>query len=210
MNFSREAGFIVFRILIPLVVLGTQYILFRRTERWFGTHAPRAKTWRLAARILFVLFNAAFLYTFFQRPGWQYPAPWYVHVGWLPFYLWHGTSFFIGVFLLIIWIIRSPFRLGLWIAEKIPPARRKIDIIRSMPHVQTFDSTRRTFLRRGMYGLAATSLAGNAYGMLLEKNECDISSAEFSILGLPAPLDGFTIALASDIHSSVFMLRKEM
>lgn len=210
MNFSREAGFIVFRVLIPLVIFATQYVLFRRTERWFRTHAPRAKAWRLVARTLFVLFNAAFVYIFLQRPGWQYPSPWYVQAGWFPFYLWHGTSFFIGLFLLIMWIIRSPFRLGLWIAKKIPPARKRLETVRSMPRVQTFDSARRTFLRRGMYGLAATSLGGNAYGMLLEKNECDITSTEFAIRGLPLPLDGFTIALVSDIHSSVFMLRKEM
>lgn len=200
----------LFRIILPVVIFGTQYVLYRRTERWFESNAPHAKTWRLVARALFLMFNAAFLYTFLYHPAWRYPSPWYVHVGWFPFYLWHGTSFFIGVFLLITWIIRAPFRFGLWMAGKIPPTRTVLEKVRSMPRAQRFESSRRTFLRRGMYGLAATSLAGNAYGMLLGKNECDITSVEFAFPDLPPPLEGFTIALISDIHSSVFMLKDEM
>ena len=210
MNFSREVGFIVFRIVIPIVIFAIQFVLFRRTERWFKTNAPQARRWRIATRVLFLLFNAAFLFTFFDRPTWRYPVPWYVTAGWFPFYLWHGTSFFLGVFLLVAWIIRAPFRFSVWVAGKIPTTRPSVERVRALPAVQRFDASRRTFLRRSMYGLAVTSVAGNAYGMLLEKNECDITAADFVLPDLPEQLDGFTIALASDIHSSVFMLKNEM
>lgn len=46
--------------------------------------------------------------------------------------------------------------------------------------------------------------------MLLEKNECDITTAEFTFPHLPHSFDGFTIALASDVHSSLYMLGEDM
>jgi predicted MPP superfamily phosphohydrolase len=127
-----------------------------------------------------------------------------------PFYLWHSACVFIGLFLLISNIVRSPFKLGLWVAEKIKPTRDRIRQWRSTTRFQTFDATRRTFMRQSMYGLTAASFGGTAYGMFLEKNECEITAAEFPIANLPAGLDGFTMALVSDIHSSIFMSKEEM
>jgi predicted MPP superfamily phosphohydrolase len=209
-GFSREAGFLVFRILLPLLVVGTQFILFRRTERWFNTQAPGAKNLRMLVRILFLLFNAAFLYAFWERPSYRHPVPWLVQFGTYPFYFWHGAGIFIGVALLISKIVKSPFQIGLWVARKVSPTREKIQKITSTTSYQAFDASRRTFLRRGMYGLTVASFSGTAYGMLLEKNECDLTTAEFSLPHLPEQLEGFTIALVSDIHSSIFMSKEEM
>jgi hypothetical protein len=61
-----------------------------------------------------------------------------------------------------------------------------------------------------MYGLTALSFGGSTYGLLVEKKSCEITTAEFAIPDLPPQLSGFTIALISDIHSSVFMGRSEM
>lgn len=164
----------------------------------------------MVVRVMFILFNAAFIFTFFNRPGLNYPAPWYVHIGLYPFYLWHGSSFFIGVVLLISRLLKTPFQLGLWLADKIRPSRERLQIVRSSPSFQAFNASRRKFLERSMYGLTVVSVTGNAYGMLLEKNDCEITSTEFAFPNLPPQLDGFTIALASDIHSSIFMSKEEM
>jgi predicted MPP superfamily phosphohydrolase len=209
-GFSREAGFLVFRIVLPLLVVGIQFVLFRRTERWFNAQAPNARALRGLVRILFLVFNAAFLYAFWERPSYRHPVPWLVQFGTYPFYFWHGAGFLIGVVLLISTIVKSPFQIGLWLAKRMSPTREKIHRITSTTSYQVFDASRRTFLRRGMYGVTAASFSGVAYGMLLEKNECDITSAEFSFPHLPEQLDGFTIALASDIHSSIFMSKEEM
>jgi predicted MPP superfamily phosphohydrolase len=61
-----------------------------------------------------------------------------------------------------------------------------------------------------MYGLTGVAFAGSAYGMLLEKHACDVIPVDFSFPHLPPGLDGFTIALISDIHSSIFMPKEDM
>lgn len=200
----------VFRILIPLIVVGIQFILFRKTERWLKSKAPNSRSLRLLERGLFLVMNVGFIYAFLDRPAHQSVVPWWIQFGMYLFYFWHSACFFIGVFLLISNIVKSPFKLGLWIAAKIAPTREKLLHLRSKNSFQAFDSSRRTFMRRGMYGLSAVSFGGTAYGMFLEKNECDITSAEFVLPNLPGALDGFTIALASDIHSSIFMSKPEM
>ncbi|HCV43371.1 MAG TPA: hypothetical protein DGH68_07790 [Bacteroidetes bacterium] len=216
MNFTRETGFLVFRIVIPILVLGIQYVFFKKTERWFRANAPRATGLRATVRSLFVIFNLAYvathvyLYMFRVGQGWPIPTPWYVQYGWYPFFLWHGGCFFIGVILLISKIIKSPFSLSLWLAKRISPTKEKLITLQSSPAFQSFDASRRKFLQRGMYGLTAVSFGGTAYGMLLEKNECELTSVEFAFPHLPEQLDGFTIALASDVHSSPYMLKEDM
>ena len=200
----------LFRVVIPLVVLGIQLILFRKTERWFALKAPRARGLRLFVRGLFLVMNLGFLYAFLERPTHQSVVPWWIEIGMYPFYFWHSACFFIGLVLLISNILRSPIKIGVWVAGKINPIRDRIQRLRTTSEFQTFDATRRTFMRRGMYGLTAVSFGGTAYGMFVEKNECEITSAEFPIANLPEAFNGFTMALVSDIHSSIFMSREEM
>ena len=61
-----------------------------------------------------------------------------------------------------------------------------------------------------MYVLTAVSFAGTAYGLIHEKTSQDLTSATFEIPNLHEALDGFTIGLISDIHSSIFMTKREM
>jgi hypothetical protein len=203
-------GFIVFRILLPTVVLLIQFVLYRRTERWLNRTTPQRKSFRYIARALFILFNIAFLYAVMVRPTAQYPVPGFVQWGSYPFFFWHTGCFFVGLFLLISHLVRTPFKLGLWIARKIPATNKRITRLESTTSFQTFDGSRRKFLSRSMYGLTGVAFAGSAYGMLLEKHECDIIPVEFSFPHLPDTLDGFTIGLVSDIHSSIFMPKEEM
>jgi hypothetical protein len=46
--------------------------------------------------------------------------------------------------------------------------------------------------------------------MLVEKSSVEVNEAEFSIANLPPELSGFSIALLSDIHSSLYMTRRNM
>lgn len=203
-------GFFLFRILMPLLVLGIQFVLFRKAERWFNRYAPKATALRTTLRTLFVLFNLAFVYSFIERPGYHYPTPWLVQAGTYPFYLWHGACFFIGIILLISKIVKTPFNVGLWLAAKVGPLKHQLQRMHSSSSFQTFDASRRTFIRRSMYGVTAASFGGTAYGMLYEKNSCDLTTAEFILPDLPESMHGFTIALISDIHSSIFMPKEEM
>jgi hypothetical protein len=46
--------------------------------------------------------------------------------------------------------------------------------------------------------------------MLVERSRCDLTEATIRIPGLPPELSGFSIVLMSDIHSSLYMTRREM
>jgi predicted MPP superfamily phosphohydrolase len=159
---------------------------------------------------MFLLFNLALAYVVFTRPQLAGAPGWFIYAGAYPFYIWFSATFLIGLGLLIAMLVKAPFTIPLWIAKHIPASRRKIDAINARPSFQQFDASRRVFLRRGMYGLTAASFAGSAYGMLVETNDVEINDAEFHIPRLPPELDGFTIALASDIHSSVYMTKEDM
>src|SRR5262249_5781806 len=62
---------------------------------------------------------------------------------------------------------------------------------------------------RGMTVLAGAAFSGSAVGAL-GKDRFEVTNLEVPIPDLPPELSGFSIALASDIHSSVFMTRETM
>jgi len=107
-------------------------------------------------------------------------------------------------------IVKLPFKLFGGTLRLIPPARQKIKALETTPQYQKFDASRRVFVRRGMYALTAASFGGSAYGMLVGRSLHEVIETTFRINNLSPELDGFTIALMSDIHSSMHMMKPEM
>ena len=200
----------MFRFGIPLVLLTIQVVLYFRTIRWLRETFPARATLRSVAKGVFLLFNLALMYVAIAQPQLSGSPGWFIYGAAYPFFLWHGATFFLGLVLLVAALLKAPFTIPFWISKRIPASRRKIEAIKARPSFLQFDASRRLFLRRGMYGLTAASFAGSAYGMLVERNDCQITDADFVIPHLPRPLDGFTIALASDVHSSIYMTKQEM
>lgn len=202
-------GFMV-RIVVPLLLLLIQVVLYRRTVRWLRDAFPSRPALRNVARGVFLFFTLALAYVSFTRPQLAGSPAWFIYGGAYPFFIWFSATFLIGLVLLIAAIVKAPFTLPLWISKRIPSSRRKIEAIQARPAFQRFDMSRRVFLRRSMYGLTAASFAGTTYGMLVEKNDVEINETDFHIPHLPPELEGFTIALASDIHSSIYMTKDDM
>ncbi len=200
----------VFRIVLPTLLLSLQYVLYWRTSKWLKTNYPDPNWVLYVTRALFVVFNVAALYLFIQRPRTAELPDWFMYAGVYPFAIWHGATLFIALFVLFSSLIKLPFRTMVWISKGFSTPRRKIEQIQARPAYQKFDASRRVFLRRSMYGLTAVSFGGNAYGLLFGKSSYDITEATFAIPHLPPGLSGFTIGLISDIHSSIFMGKTEM
>ncbi len=210
MNFSQQTGFLVFRIALPLLVFTIQYVLFRRARKWCKERFPN-KLWVFRTTIvLFIVFNVAFLFASLLRPRLAQLPEWVLYVGPYPFFIWHGATFFVGLVVLILSLIKLPFWIGLWVSRRIPASREKLQKVQATTSFQEFDTSRRIFLRRSMYGLSAISFAGSSYGVLLGKTSHELTTAEFAIPNLHPDLDGFTIGLISDVHSSAFMTKREM
>lgn len=203
-------GFLFFRIIAPLLLLTIQYVLLRRTLRWLKEQYPSSAWMKTTAISMFAVFNLAFLAVALFRPRITDFPDWFLYAGVYPFYTWHTATFIMGVVLLLATIVRSPFRLGSWVARKTPVTRPYVERVRSSASYQQFDVARRQFLRLGMYGLTGVAFGGTAFGLTIGKRRLDITEATFAIPNLAPELNGFTIALASDIHSSVFMTQQMM
>ncbi len=210
MPFSREIGFLMFRILIPTLVLVIQFVLYVRARNWLREKFPARRALQRTLAGIFFVMNAAFLYVAIARPRPSELDPWFLYSAAYPFFVWHGATLFIGLIVLLTMLVKSPFKLVFALLKRIPLTQRKIATLQARPAFQSFDASRRTFLRSGMYGLTAASFGASAYGMFIEKSQHEIIDVAFALRNLPLQLHGFTIALISDIHSSINMLKDEM
>ncbi len=201
---------VVFRLTLLVVILGLQWLVFHRSYRWAREAFP-AKPWvRKSITGLFLLFNLAFVAVLLLRPRVvQFPV-WFRDVGMYPFFIWYAATFLLGLLLLVAAIIRLPFQIAFWAARRFAVLRRQLDRLKGERRFQRFDASRRLFLRRSMQGISVAAFAGSAYGVLVGKEEHQVTSEEFEIAGLDPAFDGYTIGLVTDIHSSIFMTRREM
>jgi predicted MPP superfamily phosphohydrolase len=198
------------RYAFPILLLAAQSYLFIRFLRWHQSIRKLPQQMFYAVAGLFILFNAALVGTLFMRVLTLRYSNGFVNWVVYPFLFWHSSTFVIALVLLLGAIVRLPFA-TFWRALRwFPATKERAAAIAAHPQVVHFDETRRRFLRRGIYGLTAASFGGTGYGMLVEKEECDITEQEMRIPGLPPEWNGFTIGLVSDIHSSMYMRKKEM
>jgi predicted MPP superfamily phosphohydrolase len=61
-----------------------------------------------------------------------------------------------------------------------------------------------------MEGLTAVSFGAATYGVFAGRSGYEFTETSIPVRDLPPPLDGFTIGLVSDVHSSSFMTKKQM
>ena len=201
---------VVFRLTLLLVVLGLQWLVFRRSDRWAREAFPSRPWVRKSIISVFLLFNLAFLAVLLLRPRVVQLPVWFRDTAMYPFYIWYASTFLLGLLLLVAAILRLPFRLALWGARRFAGPRRSLDRLAERDSFRRFDASRRVFLRRSLQGISVAAFAGSTYGVAVGKEEHQVTSAEFEIAGLDPALDGFTIGLVTDVHSSIFMTRKEM
>jgi predicted MPP superfamily phosphohydrolase len=210
MPWSREIGIIIFLIVIPVLLLSLQYFLYRKLLRWMKEHlrAPRWAQRTLAG--LFLLFGIAFIVVMVLRPDVRKFPEWFQVTGMYPFLLWHSSAFLLA-FLFGLWaLISGAIRLAIRLVRRLRPLRKHVDALAATPEYRKFDASRRVFLRRSAYGLAAMTVGGTAYGMIIGRNEYEIITKEIPIAGLPNEFDGMVIGLISDVHSGAFMLPSKM
>jgi uncharacterized protein len=201
---------LIFWIAIPALLLSFQWVVYRRAARWLKVKYPGARWALLTLRGSFLLFNTVTVYLALVRPRFTELPDWFVYAAVYPYFLWQGSTFMIALVVMAGALIKTPFTAALAIAKRIPPLRRRIEKVEGNDTYRKFDSSRRVFLTRAMYGVTAASFGGNAYGMLVEKSSCELNEATFRIPNLPSQLSGFTMTLLSDIHSSLYMTRRDM
>ncbi len=200
----------LFRTLIALALLLPQVYLFVRVRRWINTPELKIRNLRIPLYTLFALFNVLLIWLIATQPRQTNLPEWALYALLYPFLVWHLAAFIFTLVLIgrkILGLPDSP----LWIRA----SAKRGSVQESLPeaeHAQAepLNPSRRVFLRRGVYGLAAVSLGGTAYTMIAGNDGCEVNEREVRIKGLPGALSGLAIGLVTDIHSSNYMLKPEM
>jgi predicted MPP superfamily phosphohydrolase len=190
--------------------MSIQLLLFLRAYRWAERTFPERRGVRLLVAASFAVFAVAFFALAFLRSRVLLFPEWLRIITVYPASLWTSTTLFIGLILIALLLLALPWKAGLGLARLVPPWRAALKRLSTTPGMQRFDASRRTFLRRSMYGLTAVSFAGSSYGLVAAKTTHEITEEEFEVKNLAPEFDGFTITLLSDIHSSQYMSKPEM
>ncbi len=180
MNWSREVGAIIFSIVVPGVVFGIQITLYLKALSRLRRAQPARPWFRYLLALPFVAFNLALVILIILRFSAQTFPRWLLDIGLYPFFIWHGSTFFIGLVLGLWKLLTLPVRLLTRAGRLIPGVRTRMASLEERQGYRQFDASRRTFLRRSAYGLAAASFGGVAYGMTVGRSGYEITEAEFS------------------------------
>ena len=200
----------MFRLTVLLVVSGLQLLVCTRARKWVRARFPGRPGGEKVLTAIFCLFGAGLVLALFFGPAPSFLPGWILTALSRRFYVWEGGTILLGLAMLAGIILAFPARLLLAALRRLPPTAPAMKRIAVHPAVVRFDASRRAFLFRGMEGLTAVSLAGAAYGVYSGRFGYELTEASIPVAGLPSALDGFTIGLVSDIHSSSFMTKKQM
>lgn len=158
---------------------------------------------------LFLLFNAPLVVLLFHRISLAEFSKPFLYAAVLPFYVWHGATFFIFLVFGILRILQIPFDLIIRLGKLSNPLQQRLLEMKSTSRFKQFDKSRRIFLKTGALALSSYSFIGATKGVI-DRDEYDIVEKTLRIANLPDQFKGFTVGLMSDIHSSVFMTKAEM
>jgi len=201
--------YFIFRFVIPVFLFSGQWYLCRRVTKVIATtpRLPRAAaSW---ATTVFLLFNAFFLFFMFV-PFLAYKvSDLLLQLMIYPTYVWEGATLFLFLVLLILKLLRLPFDLLYWIANRVSAVHARVREVRMRPAFTKFENSRRVFLRSGALALSGYSFIGATKGVV-DRDDYEITDRVVKIKNLPDEFGGFTVGLVSDIHSSVFMTKEQM
>ncbi len=198
----------LFPLLVTLVLLLLVFVqvYFFVTIRTFLISTNKSKRILRLVYCTFAVFNFPLPLLLFVRPHISALPEWCIYFGVLPFYSWHITLFLLFFLLAFSRIIRYSFVAISWLVNRIKHRRGEPEIFRRS---DMFNRQRRVTLQRGLLILAGSAFVGTSLGAL-RRDKFEISYSSIPIKNLPDGFDNFTIALISDIHSSVFMQKEKM
>lgn len=201
---------IVFRLVVFSVVFLLQWLVYRSMRHWWRTYHADRRWIRRTLTTLFLVFNLAFVVLIILRPHVLDLPDWFRFGGVYPFMIWYATTFFLGLILLVVDIVKFPFRAAFSVARRFDAVRSRWSRLTASHRYQQFNEGRRQFLRRSMEGTTAVVFGSTVYGVFIGRYRYEIDSKQIALPTLDPSLDGLSITLVSDIHSSVFMTRREM
>lgn len=190
----------LFKFIFGFVLLGIQFYFYRAVKAYLSEGRPRPRL-LLLARILFALFSLPVLVASFWFPLVTRAPALVIFILFYPFYCWHFTWFLMFLLTAAGEVLRLILRGASFLRQMAGGPPRK--------PVLPYQPSRRTFLRRTSVTTAGVIFSGAAYGALVHDNY-ELTRITIPLARLPHAFEGYTIALLSDIHSSIFMTRETM
>ena len=199
--------FLTFKIVLSVLLLCIQYYFYRNVTERFKSK-PDSSLGRRLTNLFFALFSLPLVVMLALPVQLQYMPNWFVLAAVYPFYVWHFSSFVLFLFIMTGKILKLPFLSMVWLLSKFRRTGRWIHSIREKQN-PAYLAERRRFLRQGITVVAGAAVTGSAYGAF-RRNYYELTDIAIPVKNLPDQFNGFTIALVSDIHSSVFMTKEQM
>lgn len=189
---------ILSRLLFLVVFLSLMYLAqrFWFIRAWRLTDSIKQPKWRILSRVFLAtavpLLLATVLDPFGHFTGHSGPRNWVFSAS----RLWLLASFFGFVSVLTVGVVGWLSRL---IMYAMPSAQR-----------ESFDPTRRAFLRYAVFLCGSIPFMATAYGFASQRLQYHIEKVEVPVANLPKNLEGLRIVQLSDIHIGDFMPRLEV
>ncbi|HMS64742.1 MAG TPA: metallophosphoesterase [Ignavibacteria bacterium] len=191
---------IIFFGVIFLIVFGLQYLVFRTFRNFIKSVKPDSKYLKFISVYPFIIFNIPYLILIANGFSVADIHEHLFNFVFLPFYAFQGALIFIGLYLLIGKIIKTPFSISIWILKKF----ERIKKFFSTPEVRKIDNSRRKFISTSAALVSGYAFTGATLGVI-NSHSYEIVNKDIIIPNLPVNLKGTTITLFSDIHSGPYM-----
>lgn len=196
---------VLFFVIVFSIFFGLQFLVFRTFRRFVKSKFPHSIFLKIISIYPFIIFNTPYIYIIANGfSSADIPEAIYNFV-FLPFYIFQGAVIFIGLFLLIGKIIKTPFSISHWFLNKFEYFRK----IFNKPEIKKIDNSRRAFLRTTTALVSGYAFTGATLGVL-NSHDYEIVKKDFKINNLPEELVGTTITLFCDIHSGPYMKEEMM
>ncbi len=202
-NVSIWALFILLRIVVGGIVLGIQLYFYRTLKSMMTPRSRRGWVIKVL-RLLFAIFSTPIIVLLFWPAFLSHVPATIGAIIFYPTYCWHFSWFIVFLFI----VLESLLNFLVASARKLLPRQRSHNAHRSNAEV-AFEPTRRNFLQKSVVAAAGTIFSISTYGAITH-DQFEMTRISILINNLPSAFDGFTVALLSDIHSSIFMSRATM
>jgi len=195
---------ILFFVIVFSIFFGLQFLTFITFRKFLKRKNLIGKFWNAISIYPFIIFFLPFIYFIITRSSLNDLPNWLYNIYIIPFFVFQGAVFFIGLYLLIGKIIRSPFSIVNFILGKISYTKKWLSKFRRKKAVVKFDSSRRKFVTTSTALVSAYAFMGAGWGVL-NKDNFEITYQKIRINNLLQALKGTTITLVSDFHSGPYL-----
>lgn len=194
---------LLFFVIVFGTVFGLQFLVYRTFRNYLNAEYPQFRNLKSYLKYTFIFFNLPYLYVLFNLITSGKAPDYIINYLYKPFYVFQSAVIFIGLYLLILKILKLPFLLIKYISEKLM-TKTSIQKFNDNKSIKTINASRRAFIKTSTAFVSGYAFIGATMG-ILDKDDFEVSQKSIKLNNLPEELKGTTITLLSDIHSGPYM-----